>query len=1527
LGGLATDSAGKLGILNDLWKFDPTTGQWTWISGSETYPASCTAIEVDECGLAGVYGTLQTPNAANDPGARTRAVTWVDSKGNVWLLGGDGIDSAGKWGYLNDLWEYSPSTNQWTWMTGNNTVICASVYCGQPGVYGSLQTPAFGNTPGGRNNAMGWVDSKGNLWLFGGTGNNVAETWGYLQDLWEFQPNTNGQRVTATPTFSPAPGSDPSPQTVTIDDTTPGATIYYMIDGNVPATEYTAPIPVSESQTITAIAGAAGYANSTVATGTYTVSAVPAVAPVFYPASGDYATAQTITLSDVTPGAVIYYTTDGTQPTSGSAVYQTPITVSSSQVLQAIAMVAGAPNSAVASAVYTIGSTAASTLGQWTWTGGSLQKEQPGVYGTMGVPAAGNTPGARQNATSWKDASGNLWLLGGAGFDGNGATGYLNDLWKYNPSTQQWTWVDGSKTLPCTTNVQVLYCGGLYGVYGTLGKPAPANTPGGRYGAAGWTDSGGHLWLFGGYGMNAAGTLQAELNDLWEYDPATNEWTWMGGSNKSVLSFYSTMGQPGVYGTLGVPAPTNIPGSRYNAATWVDVNGKFWLFGGTGQDVDGLSAVLNDLWMYDPSTHQWTWMGGSEAVEVLLGYQGGAYGTLGVPDEGNIPPSRSSAAAWTDNSGNLWLFGGYGGEGINALNDLWKYDPTSHQWAWMAGAGNNLHPEARGTLGIPAPANTPGGTSNISANWTDAQGNLWLLGGDSASITGANQDSYLGAANELWAFNPSINEWAWMGGNYVGNCQLTVSVDSYPTCNGPQGIGLGIPTGGEVPAGRTGTANWTDNNGKLWLFGGGVGSEGATDFLNYINDLWQYQPSLATLPAAAPPIFSLQSVIYQPGGQLTLANGMVNATFYYTTDGSTPTTASNLYSGPVTIASSETVKAIATAPGYDNSIVTATTYTVYPTPATPVISVAAGTYTTIQTVTITDATPNVTLYYTTDGSTPTDISPVYSGPITVSSSETLKAVAVTYIFGSIVIDPGTPFAGDALPSAVAAAAYTINLPPAAIPTFNVPAGTYTTIQTVTISDTTPGATIYYTTYGGAPTTSSPVYKGPITVSTTETITAIAVATGYTNSAPAAAQYTINFPPAATPVFSVPPGTYTSPQTVAISDATAGATIFYSTSDFPQAQFIYTGPIAVLASTTLNAYATASNYTNSATATAQYTIVLPPAATPTFSVPAGTYTSPQTVTMSDATAGASIYYSINKSPTLVTYIGPIQVSTSETISAFAAAPGYSYSAQATAAYTIQPVAAATPAATPAFSIPGGTYTSPQTLTVTDATASAMIYYTTDGSTPSATSTLYAGPISVAASETISAIAVAAGYANSAIASAQYTVTAAASGFTIAPSTTSLTVAPGQSASVTISVTPLNGFNAAVSFSCSGLPTGASCSFSPATVTPSGGPVSTTVTITAPSATAALPTGPAPLLPPSVLVFSLGGLWWKKRRRWLSLCMLVVFAAGLSLLNGCGGGSSSGAPANTTPPSTSAVTVTATAGSAKYTTTLSLTITGQ
>ena len=250
--------------------------------------------------------------------------------------------------------------------------------------------------------------------------------------------------------------------------------------------------------------------------------------------------------------------------------------------------------------------------------------------------------------------------------------------------------------------------------------------------------------------------------------------------------------------------------------------------------------------------------------------------------------------------------------------------------------------------------------------------------------------------------------------------------------------------------------------------------------------------------------------------------------------------------------------------------------------ATPTFSPAGGTYSAAQTVTLSDSTTGAAIYYTTDGSTPTNTSTPYSKPFTVSATTTVNAIAA---------DPP-----NYLNSTVATATYTINLPVAATPAFSPAPGTFTSVQSVSLSDSTTGAAIYYTTNGSTPTAASTLYSAPIAVSATTTIEAIAVASGYTNSAVATGAYTINIPTAATPAFSPAPGSFSSAQSVTLSDATTGAAIYYTTNGTmpTTASTLYSAstPIAVSSTTTINAIAIASGYLNSPAATGTYTILGP-----------------------------------------------------------------------------------------------------------------------------------------------------------------------------------------------------------------------------------------------------------------------------------------------------------------------------------------------
>jgi hypothetical protein len=368
------------------------------------------------------------------------------------------------------------------------------------------------------------------------------------------------------------------------------------------------------------------------------------------------------------------------------------------------------------------------------------------------------------------------------------ATGNITNV-KVECGHNEWAWMSGSQAI------------NQLGTYGTMGTAAPGNTPAGRQYPATWTDSSGNLWLFGGYGPDSNGTIWP-INDLWEF--SAGEWTWKGGPTVG--------GQSGNYGSLGVASANGVPGARFEAASWMDSGGNFWLFGGNGFDSVGHETPMNDLWKY--SAGEWTWVGGSS-----VGNQNGHYGTLGVADPSNHPGGRGGAAMWKDSSGDIWIFGGIGYDETNPINgflsDLWKY--SGGQWTRMGGPKIQQQKGIYGTQGTPSASNIPG-ARYLADNWIDASGNLWLFGGSTYDANGTG-----GYVNDLWKY--SNGEWTWVAGGKVVN---------QPGVWGT----LGVAAANNIPGPRWGSVVWTDASGNTWLFGGGALD--ANGHFGFANDLWKF---------------------------------------------------------------------------------------------------------------------------------------------------------------------------------------------------------------------------------------------------------------------------------------------------------------------------------------------------------------------------------------------------------------------------------------------------------------------------------------------------------------------------------------------------------------------------------------------------------------------------------------------------------------------------------------------------------------
>ncbi|HSI08611.1 MAG: chitobiase/beta-hexosaminidase C-terminal domain-containing protein [Rariglobus sp.] len=419
------------------------------------------------------------------------------------------------------------------------------------------------------------------------------------------------------------------------------------------------------------------------------------------------------------------------------------------------------------------------------------------------------------------------------------------------------------------------------------------------------------------------------------------------------------------------------------------------------------------------------------------------------------------------------------------------------------------------------------------------------------------------------------------------------------------------------------------------------------------------------------PSFSPGGGTYTVAQSVTLTTATSGASIRYTTDGSTPTaTTGTVYSSPVAITSTATLKAIAYKSGMTDSTVTTATYTINASSGTvsaPSFSPAGGTYTVAQSVTLTTATSGATIRYTTDGSTPTTTTgTVYSSPVAIASTATLKAIAyksgmtnstVTIAAYTINTSSGTAWEAESLAytsngatavnetDAGASGGSRVGFPATAIGNWvqfslpSVPAGTYT-IQlayksninrgqaTFQVDGTAVGGTLdQYASSGGPYLTAT---LGTVTFSSAATHTfrltvsgKAASSSGYVLSADritlvaAAAS-------AAAPVFSPSGGTFTSTQSVTISTATSGASIRYTTDgSTPTATSgtLYASPVSIASTATLKAIAYKSGMTDSTVTTATYTINAP---APTFNWEAESlaYTSSGATAVNEADAAAS-----------------------------------------------------------------------------------------------------------------------------------------------------------------------------------------------------------------------------------------------------------------------------------------------------------------
>ena len=842
----------------------------------------------------------------------------------------------------------------------------------------------------------------------------------------------NQEQQTPAPVIAPSGGSYSAAQQITITDSVAGAAIYYTTDGSTPttaSTEYSSGgFQLATGVTVQAIASATGYLQSAVTSATYSFS-TQTPAPQFSPAPGSYTGTQSVTLTDTNPNATIYYTTDGSAPTTNSTKYSGAITVSSATVINAIATYGGLTNSTVATGSYLVVvpgteinyATGFSSVAGLTLNGSATNVDDSRLQLTSGLANQTssvfyNTPTNIQAFTTdftfqLSDALADGFTFtiqnvgptamggggGGLGYgpDPNGGVGgsiarsvavkfdFFNNSGEGSDSTG--LYLDGAT--PTVPSVDMTSSGVLLNSGDTMDAHI---TYDGTNLVLTVTDIVVNKIFTHTFPVNIPSTIGSNL----AYIGFTGA---SGGEIASQKILNWTVSSTAV-STPQTPAPTFSPATgTYTSAQSVSLSDP----GATiYYTTDGSTPTTSSTVYGAPIT-----VAGNTTVQAIAVTPGSTPSAVasatyviqsGAPSSINFSAGFSSATGLQMNgsakvnSGNLELTDGGGYEAgsafwttpvnIQAFTTNFTFQLTSAVADGFTFTIQNAGTTALGAYGggLGYGINPNGGTTGGIGKSVAVKFDIFSNAGEGNDSTGVFTDGASPA-------NPAVNltssgivlssgdtiaaQLVYNGATLTLNLTDTVTGDTFSqafTINIPSTVGANTAYVG---------------------FTGGTG--GSTAIQNIKN--WSF--SSGTTQTAADPVFSPLPGAYTTAQNVTLTSATPGATIYYTVDGSTPTTSSPVYSSPIVVNGvSLTIRAFAAAAGYQSSPVVVGAYQIQA--PSPTISPSSGaTFSSTLTVSITDANANAIIYYTTDGSIPTTNSTKYGGPFSINSSAVINAIA------------------------------------------------------------------------------------------------------------------------------------------------------------------------------------------------------------------------------------------------------------------------------------------------------------------------------------------------------------------------------------------------------------------------------------------------------------------------------------------------------------------------------------------------------